>query len=220
MSINLFKSNGDFARDMLEDIMNNKFNQNENTLIRKKLFMDSESYNSLKDIDSEVIDDEIKIFNNNKDKLIQRNLFYYSSKQDLPYGELKKLYDGEIKFNEINKEIIDNISYSDSHASSCSGDTWHERLYKDYDYLSEISDIHSNLSDMSGDSYNEYLYNRYYKARDLIKEMRKEEIIYLFIESLGKYSKKEYEFIKEYNHKINQDIVKQYVNILILKKNN
>jgi hypothetical protein len=60
MSINIFKSNeinDDFSRDMLEEIMNKKFNKNENILIRKRLFMDSESNNSLKDIDSEVIDD-------------------------------------------------------------------------------------------------------------------------------------------------------------------
>lgn len=89
MSINIFKSNeinDDFSRDMLEEIMNKKFNKNENILIRKRLFMDSESNNSLKDIDSEVIDDEIKEFDNDKEKLIQRNLFYCSSKKDLPYG--------------------------------------------------------------------------------------------------------------------------------------
>lgn len=110
------------------------------------------------------------------------------------------------------------MSYSDSHASSCSDDTWHERLYTDYEYLSEISDIHSNLSDMSGDSLHEYLFERYYKARNLIAKMRKETIIYLFIESLSKYTKKDYEFIKQYKHNLNQEIVKKYVNMFILKK--
>jgi hypothetical protein len=167
---------------MLEEIMNKKFNKNENILIRKRLFMDSESNNSLKDIDSEVIDDEIK-------------------------------------FDKIDKDIIDNMSYSDSHASSCSDDTWHERLYTDYEYLSEISDIHSNLSDIRGDSLHEYLFERYYKARNLIAKMRKETIIYLFIESLSKYTKKDYEFIKQYKHNLNQEIVKKYVNMFILKKN-
>ena len=84
--------------------------------------------------------------------------------------------------------------------------------------MSEISDIRSNLSDMSGDSIHEYLNTRYYKARDLIKTIKKEAKVKYFIDTIDKYSKKEFEFIKEYNHKINQDIVKQYVNIILLKR--
>lgn len=206
MSIQLFKNNeinDDFSRNMLEDIMNKKFNKNENNLIRKKIFTSYKSNNSLNDIDSEV-DDEIK------ENIIQRNLFYCSTKKDSTYGELKKFYDGEIKFDEISKDIVDNMSYSDSYTSSCSGDTWHERLYEDYDYLSEISDIPSHFSDMSGDLLHEYLHERYYKAKDLIQKMRKKSIIYSFINSLGKYTKKDYEFIKQYKHNLNQEIIKKY----------
>ena len=60
----------------------------------------------------------------------------------------------------------------------------------------------------------EYLHDRYYKAQDLIKTMRKGVKIKYFIDSLDKYTKKEYEFIKQYNYNINQEIINKLLKII------